>query len=421
MKVAVCFLSKDRVELSKQSWQPINNHRGQFHPFWVDGSVTKEGEELPYQPASSSGGWPAANVRSNVRGGAGAAIVYALTETLNHREMYDAIQLVENDVLLPDTWFDDTVALFERARADGLEVGAATARTFEDRILFQRDGYAVLHNIGAGCVMLTRKAARIVLDTFNSGWTTDNRRIFCQLSGVDIGTFWAFRFNEHPLVADWKWDAVLAAHGLASVGCTPSHVQMIGQDPPLAEQGLTIVDGPVEARRDDAAFEVYRNNLHRVHEGALRLGVETEFQYEANSGIWKYAPHQMPKLGGVYSGDWRLRELRGNGEFGWLSAEGEPLLVFPAFGAVVLTVSGGKDGGKVEVEDEGSGFKVSPYLPPEGDQGTAMQINVPAGISYRNIRLTALTPGVCFYGMVTREKQPVLTNVRFDHNTLPPP
>lgn len=419
MKLAVAFLSKDRTELSKQSFKPLMG--SDWTTFWIDGSITKEGEQLPYHPDFSRSGFPHAHVRSNVRGGAGAAIVYALTEMLHSREMFTHVMLLENDVLLYDGWFDDLDRTCARARADGLEVGAASVRTYVDRVLFQRDGYGVMHNIGAGCIMLTREAARIVLDTFRSGWTTDNRRIFCQLCGVDIGKFWAFRFNEHALVADWHFDAVLAAHGYASVACTPSHVEMIGQDPPLEQQGLTIADGPVEARIDDANFEVYRANLHRVCQGHLQLGVETQFQYETNSGNWKYTARHMPLLGGIYSGDWRLRELRGNGEFGWVSGEGDPSLIVPVFGSAAFTISGGKDGGKIEVVDEGSGFKTSPYLPPEGDQGTVMQLTVPGGMAYRNIRLTALTPGVCFYGMVSREKQPTLLNLHFDHTVLPPP
>ena len=419
MKLAVAFLSKDRVELSRQSFKPLMGT--DWTTFWIDGSTTQEGESLPYSNEFSRAAWPHAHVRSNIRGGAGAAIVYALSELLNHREMYDALMLVENDVLLYDGWFADLNAACARACADGLTVGAATVRTYEDRVLFQRDGYAVMHNVGAGCIMLTREAARIVLDTFRSGWTTDNRRIFGRLCGVDIGKFWAFRMNEHPLVADWHFDAVLASHGFASVGVTPSRVEMTGQVPPLVEQGLTIVTGPVEDRRDDANFEVYRNNLLRVKKGHLDLGIETQFQFEPNAGVWKYASHQVIPIGGVYSGDWRLRELRGQGEFGWVSNAENAELVVPLFGAGTFMVSGTADGGKIEMVDEGSGFKTSPYLPPEGDQGMVLQLNVPGAIAYRNIRLTALTLGICFWGLTTKERQPVLSNIHFHHSMLPPP
>jgi len=36
------------------------------------------------------------------------------------------------------------------------------------------------------------------------------------------------------------------------------------------------------------------------------------------------------------------------------------------------------------------------------------------------VRLTALSPGVCFLGLKTREPQPWLPNVKFDYWTLPP-
>jgi hypothetical protein len=290
--------------------------------------------------------------------------------------------------------------------------------------LFQREGYAVCHNLGAGMLVLTREAARLVLDNFRSGFTTDNRKIFCQLAGIDIGTFWAFGFGEHNLVADWHFDAMLAAHGLASLALTPSPCAMIGQVPPLAEQGLTIATGPVEVRRDDKGFTIYSANL-AVRDGDMQVGVETQFQLDAQ-GVWKYLPHQMHLLRGGYTGDWRLRELRGAGEFGWVSSGSivasftvYSTLEVPLFGFCAFLISGGKTGGKARIKDLASGYDVIVDLEPEGNAGKVMQVLAPAGIAYRQVRMTMLTPGCCFYGIQTREKQPV-TNARFEHSILPP-
>lgn len=434
MKTCICLLTCDRPELVEQSIKPLIDGaiKSQYHLFLADGSKNPAHEE-----AIGKLGYPTAFMRFNIRGGAGAAIVYALTWMLQHEEHYDVVGLCEADVLLPSDWYGPCAALFERGTKDGLEVGAISSRCFKDRVLFQRDGYAVCHNLGAGHILLTRKAAGIVLRTFRTAWTTDNRRIFAQLTGRDIGATWAFRTNEHPLTADWHWDATLAAHGLASLAVTPSQVEMIGQPTTLAEQGLEIVRDPVEVPKSRQWYEFVDTTLV-IRKGWKQLGVETQFQYDPNTGTWTYFPHQMKMLGGRYEGDWRLRELRGWGTFGWEAAdeyqhtklglvEGEGLvyergktsLIVPAFGSVSVLVSGGKNGGKVEVHDELSGFRVSPTLEPEGPNSQVLALQVPGGMVSRTIRITALTPGVCFWGLQARDKQPFLPGATFDHSHLP--
>ena len=85
-----------------------------------------------------------------------------------------------------------------------------------------------------------------------------------------------------------------------------------------------------------------------------------------------------------------------------------------------MLVSGGKTGGKFRVEDEQSGFKAEPELLPEEGNGV-LQMMVPAGLSYRNLRITALTPGVRFFGIQSRDRQPCIPNATFDHSMLPTP
>lgn len=431
MKIALSLLTADKPELVAQSCKPLLEAAvaNRLHLFVVDGSTNYENEKQIWDMT-----WPAGHMQANIRGGAGAAIVYALTMMLQHEENYDVVGLCESDVLLGGNWLD-CLDLFGRGEADGLEVGATSARSYVDRVLFQRDGFAVMHNLGAGQIMLTRRAAQIILDTFRTGWTSDIRRIFSQISGVDIAAFWAFRSNEHYVTADWWWDVALAANGLASVALTPSPCEMIGQNPPLAEQGLEIVAAPVEVRRDDSAFEQYAETLRDIREGRFQLGVEIKFHFDVANATWTHFPHQMAMLGGSYGGDWRLREIRAFGTFGWVSggakqidtpstsdvfATEQPSLVVPIFGSCAVLVSGGKAGGKVEVVDEQSGFKATPDLPPEGEQGQVLQLMVPGALNLRNIRITALTPGCVFYGIQTREKQPFLPNVSFGHRALPP-
>ncbi len=430
-KTAIAFLTKNRVDLSCQSVVPLLQ-LDKFDLFWIDGSVTEEGRGLP-RALHGSTKKHRYHANLGVRGGAGAAIVFALTKMLEGN--YEYVGLCENDVLCDPSWFDLCFGLFSRGHHDGLDVGAVSARCYEDRVLFQRDGYAVCHNLGAGLVLFKRAAAQLVLSHFRSGWTTDNRRVFCQLSGVDIGSFWAFRGGDHNLVADWHFDTVLAAHGYSSLALTPSPVEMIGQDPPLEQQGLKIATGPVTARIDSKGFEQYRYNLAAVREGRLRIPVETKFQYNNESNSWTYLPHQLHMLGGKFEGDWRFKEMRAFGEFGWVAGtsnpaamegkweypESVPSFSVPVFGNAMLLMSGGEKGGQVHVVDEQSGYEIEPFIAPEGETKQCLQIPLPATINQRTIRVTCKAPGICFYRLVTKEPQPFDPKATFDYSNLPEP
>jgi hypothetical protein len=426
-RVAIAFSTCDRVELSRQSIEPLLQP-GKFDLHWVDGSKTGEGKSFPLDRWKGS---EHATFHPNVTGGSGAAIVYALSKMLAHKiptpanepaqRYYDYVGLVENDVMLPKDWFDQTMSLFDRGRDDGLEVGAVSARCYEDRILIQRDGYAVCHNLGAGMIIFTREAAELVLNQYRVQWTTENRAIFAQLAGIDIGPYWAFRGHEHFLVADFRWDALLASHGLASLALTPSPVQMIGQSPSLADQGLALATGEVDARRNTPRFELYCDNLARIRQGDLILP-NSLFHRDVSRGQTIFA-HQIKAIGGRYEGKWKLRDAPGFGPFGW-TADSEqedfnPRVFLPVYGPCEIMVGGGKDGGQIHVIDEHSGFDARPVLPAEGKEGQLVAVNIPGNYSYRTIRIDMTTPGCTFYAVRCRDEQSVVGGFKFDWNTLP--
>jgi hypothetical protein len=431
-RVAIAFSTKDRVELTKRSIEPLLQP-SKFETHWIDGSKTAQGIDLPREYCGDYH-----MVHHGVRGGSGPAIVYALTTMLNvmdsspletalytlpmSRGKYDYIGLVENDVLLDKDWFDDTMALFERGKQDGLKVGAVSARTYEDRVLIQRNGYAVMHNLGAGMVVFTREAAQIVLDTYRTQWTGENRQIFAQLIGRDIGGYWAFRGGEHWLCADWRWDAILASRGFATLGLTPSPVEMIGQDPPLEDQGLSLVKAPLTWHGDD--FDRYCDNLARIRDGKWKLSYGDTF-FRDSAGGQTFFAHQIAALGGRYEGDWRLKDSIAFGPFGWQiadSSEDRPdsTVRFPVLGPCEVLLSGGTEGGQMHVVDAQSGFDAKPVLPPAGQQGIVVPVFIPGGMAYRDIVVTSVTPGCVFYGVRCCMEQPVLTNFKFDYSVLPP-
>lgn len=433
-RVAIAFSTKDRTELSKRTVEPLLQP-DKFDLWWMDGSDTEEGRNLWRR----GGSYIAASdfyVRNNVRGGADATIVSSLTELLSkdmgNGARYDYVGLVENDVLLQVDWYKKTMELFEIGKRDGLRVGAVSARCYEDRILIQRPDYAIMHNVGAGMVIFTREAAELILKHFRTGRTNVNRLLFSQLSGIDIGSYWAFRGGLHACTSDWHWDTVLAAHGLAVCALTPSPVEMIGQVPPLADQGLTLATGPVADRVNDEAFKRFRDRTSDIRNRVMQPAWPGVFH--SDGGINTIFPHQLQYLGGSYTGDWLLKWMQGFGPFAWKASQEQfwerpggrptggifPRLTVSVLGSCDFLIGGGKNGGIVKVVDKHSGFEATPNLQPEGEQTQVLALTVPSAANYREIELTALDPGVCFYGIRCREPQPYNPALSFDHSWLPP-
>lgn len=411
MKVAIAYLTKDRPELTEQTGPRMPFDHAQV--FSIDGSVTKEGKmavDLAMRIFGIGGTPPRF---WGVGGGADAAIVLALTNMLKHSDDYTHVGLCENDVLLAPDWFERTMALFEKGEADGLSVGAVSARAYDDRILIQRDGYAVMHNLGAGQVIFTRLAAELILANYRTGWWPDNRAIFAQLSGIDIGRYACFRGSQQWCTADWHFDAILGQHGLAPLALTPCAAEMIGQEPSLEEQGLRLVDREVEQLRNDEAFRLFAKRTKAIRDGRWTPQTVTPVHRTSmNAGAALIFPHQ---LNAEYSEGWRLKWTQGFGPFSY-RADAESMLLVDVFGPCVFLVSGGERGAKVTIRDTASGYEIDPEVPPT-EHGIT-QLAVPGGVSYREIEMTC-SAGAVFYGIQCQEPQPI-SNRKFDYSTLPP-
>ena len=173
-------------------------------------------------------------------------------------------------------------------------------------------------------------------------------------------------------------------------------------------------------------FLNYAARLRQIREGDFKPGINAPF-FRDDQG-WTIFPHQIPQIGGRYKGDWHIRDLQGFGPFVWKSGKAveqetafeRPTLSVPVSGPCAFILSGGKIGGQVRIEDEQSGFKAEPALPPELEGGNVMQVPIPSSAVYRTIRLTALSEGICFLGIKTLQPQPWLPRVKFDYSTLPP-
>lgn len=406
MKLALGYSTKDQVELTKQTIEPLLQP-DKFDLYWCDGSNTDEGRVLPRRYSN-------VDVSYNVRGGADAAIAWKLSQLLAASQNYTHIGLIENDVLLDSDWLAPTLALFEKGKRDGLDVGMVSARSYVDRILIQRDGYAVMHNIGAGMVILTREAAEIILRYFRTHWWPDNVRLFAQLSGIDLRTYACFRGQEQFVTTDWGFEAQLARHGLATLALTPAKCDMIGQVPSLREQGLELVRLDLPGT-DGQAFDRYRTNLDLIRQGKLKLDGPNKIQRQVGGML--FFPHQMGHVPEArYEGDWRLKWSQGWGPFAYRAGQGGASLTARISGSCSFLLSGGVEGATVSLTDTRSGFRAEPQLPPE--QGSFIEINVPGGPVPREIVLKA-GEGAIFYGVQTVDPQMIDITFKFSWDQLP--
>lgn len=412
MKLAIALLTKDRVEQTRQSIKPLSQPA--IDLWWVDGSASPEGLAFVNSHRVSR----PSRIYYDIKGGADAAIVFAITEMLKHD--YTHIGLCEQDVLLDYDWLDPTMALFERGRADGLEVGAVSARSYQDRILVQRDGYALMHNLGAGMVIWTREAAEVILQNYRNPFSTENRAIFNTLCRVELAKYWCFRGGSHFLTADWGFDATLARHGLASLALTPSAATMLED---IAPMGLQYANGAFDLMRNQQVFDRFASKTKAIRNGLVKMGQDALY-FDPDSGDTTVFPHQIPLLGGFYTSSWRLKWCQGFGPFAYKAGATPdtglpPALSVPIAGPADIMVSGGENGGQVHVVDRLSGYDISPVLMPDAQcNGQIMSIAVP-GTQYRDVLLRMTTPGTVFHGIRVRSPQPRKTGVKFDWHCLP--
>lgn len=409
MKLAIAFSTKDQVALTEQTLPWIMH--SDIDMYWCDGSRTNEG--IRFFEEHSEGACMLSSAR--VFGGADAAIAWKLTVLLKSNATH--IGLLENDVLLDENWFSPTTELFKRGEQDGLHVGAVSARSYVDRVLIQRDGYAVMHNIGAGFIIFTREAAEIVLRSFRTSWWPTTRLLWAQLSGIDVATYAAFRGNEQWVTTDWGWEAQLASHGLASLALTPAKCTMIGQNPPLEQQGLQLVTWPaVSGLVNDQAFEIYRGNLLAIRAGVHQIELPGTIHRDGAGML--FFPHQLGNLAGgePWQGNLELQWAQGWGPFAYRAGPGGASLSVRISGSCSFHVTGGSTGARAAITDTRSGFNFAPDLP--GGMQQFGSINVPGGPVPRQITME-MSEGAVFYGLQTADPQLLDTTFRFDWSQLP--
>jgi hypothetical protein len=217
-RVGFAFSSKERMELSLRSLASIDTDAG-FDLIWADGSNSAEGKALPSSVKLRN--CNLVETHLDVRGGPDAAIRFSLNRLLALG--YDYCGLIENDIEFQRGWFANLMDLFAKGQRDGIKVGAVTARTLETRILGQTPDYAVVWSAGAGMVLFTRLAAKIVLARYRNRTAKEVSAFYANAFNSDLKNVWEL-WTDKPdrwVGCDWGFDLELYRHGLATLGLVP--------------------------------------------------------------------------------------------------------------------------------------------------------------------------------------------------------
>jgi hypothetical protein len=392
--VAIALLTKDHPELTERSLPPLRKAAGAglIDLFWVDGTSSN-----PYRVEPSP--W---HIYNGITGGPDSAIVFALSAMLANGS-YEHVGIVEQDVELLDGW-EECLNLFSQGERDGLSAGAVSARAYADRVLTCRDHYAVMHNLGSGMIVLTREAAELLLANYRTSFTSENRRVFAALTNIDIGTYWAFGANDHPITTDWGFDRILAENGLASLALVPNRVRMLDQD--IASQGLAYAQGSTPVA---LVFETYAERLLAIRSAGLAFPSSTV--YHTQTGSHLYFPHQLARLRAVFNGDWKFRWTQGFGPFSYVAQAGAELRLTLQGPAGIHTHDS-----QFAITDSLSGFTTAPAIGPE-----PVCITVPGSLPMHDVTLRALKDNSVLLAVETTLPQCETIPKQFTWNDLPKP
>jgi len=293
----VIYSTKNRCEFSARTALAALSE-SDCDGFWLDGSNTTEGREFPFSIADRL---PALReIHRGVDGGPDRAIIYGLSYLLERGYKY--LALVENDVLLTPDWLPTAIAAMQRASADGLRVGAATVRTYDRRILFVRPGYAVMFNIGAGMLVLTREAAEAVLATYRTTSYKEIARICKRMTDGEISQICERSLRDGYIYsADWFFDFALMQLGFASVGSLPARAHNIDSDQPITLGITPVSETQPAAGLAPALFRHYQRNLF----GAAHTAEAVGYCFDPEIERFLVFAHQFPAQ--AYVGQWQAK------------------------------------------------------------------------------------------------------------------
>ena len=221
------FSTRNRYLFTLQTLQSLDTEGG-FDLIWNDGSTEPGVPALARNYKFKNARLVEANF--GVTGGPERAVCFGLSRLLELG--YDYVGLIENDILFRPGWFRALRKLFSQGAEEGIVCGSATARSFESHALEYREGYSVQSDTGAGMVLFSRAAAKIIMQLYSNPsslqMTTHSwQKFYADLFGLDLrnfSPFWALpKDRPVPCTLDWGYTPSLYLNGYASLSTIPSY------------------------------------------------------------------------------------------------------------------------------------------------------------------------------------------------------
>ncbi len=336
--VAFVYSTKDRIEFTQQTFPAVTAASG-FDIIWCDGSKTAAGQQLPFNYLATTP--QLKEIHSGVVGGPDAAITYGLTYAL--AQGYDYVGLIENDVLLAPGWFDAMFALFAKGAADGLTVGSVSARTYTERVLGLHNDYAIMFNIGAGMLLLSRTAAQVVLQNYMTGTLQDIWQTAHDMSDTDVSGHWEHASVQPDLAqaswqsADWWYDIALMRHGFASLGLVTPKATVI--DPAVLGMTFNDLTPANKIKIAPLNFATLQARLREAFDSTPSpINYLNQFHFHPSENGWLIFPHQLAAaVTDAFQGIWRSKWQQHYGPFSAVAGD-EARLVVPVNGAPLIAL-----------------------------------------------------------------------------------
>jgi hypothetical protein len=314
-KIAIAYSSKERTDFSQKSIVPLLAE-SDYDVYWIDGSTSEEGKALPFRYEDSSA---LCEIHTSVRGGADAAIVYSLSLLLD--KGYEYIGLLENDIMLEPGWWPRIFQLFEVGTKDGLLVGGVSARCYDARIQIPRDGYGIMHDLGAGMALYTRQSVEHILDFYRTGLVSEISYLFGHYTGIPVRVPWQLgdpkaQEGLELQSADWFFQPNMIAYGLVSLSPTPTLATKLDNKDPN-----TLQTTPTKA---DPKFN-WEGFCKRLKEAATRdddVVRHIMANYDPALKAWRGLPHQiLISLPEAFQGEWKLKWSKVHGPFSMVTVK----------------------------------------------------------------------------------------------------
>lgn len=357
--VCFSFSTKDRVPTTLEAIGALA-FEGAFDLLWFDGSATPEGRQLPAMLAPNLA--CLREIHLDVTGGPDFAIFCALTRMLALGYAYCG--LLENDVKLLPGWFDALMGLFEDGGSDGLSVGAATAFSFNKRILYRRPTYGVTLTSGAAMILFTREAASLALHHYRTTTSTDTRNWLLFVSNLDPATLGESPTPPPPdtrVASDLVYETVLQQHGMCVLATLPSHARSLDDEtlvgPALGGYGTAPSPHDVEAER--SSFAAFADRLRRIRQAVRATGPRAPpYLLLRSLDAWALFMHQLVFMTGSpvrLRGKWRIVWSKFTGPFAFEAFEPASSLAFPLYGQLKgLFTARSADSGIIEIAQGGA-------------------------------------------------------------------